>query len=68
MRMILLAVILLGACSAVPTRGHLVATLPETVNDWWVDISRDGSLAAYADRQGREVWLVVGDRSYGPYT
>ena len=68
MRSALLGMFLLGACSAVPPRGRLVATLPETVNDWWVDISRDGSLVAYADRQGREVWLVVGDRTYGPYT
>ncbi len=65
---VLVGICLLGACRAVPSDGRLVATLPEASNDWWVDISRDGSLAAYADRQGREVLLVVGDRTYGPYT
>ena len=68
MRMLVLGALLLGACRTVAPEGYLVATLPEEVNDWWVDISRDGSLAAYADRQGRQVHLVVGNRTYGPYT
>ena len=58
----------LGACRLVPPDGRLVATLPKESNDWWVDISGDGTLAAYADRQGRKVLLIVGDRTYGPFT
>ena len=68
MRLILIGIFLLGACTTVPRDGHLVATLPKGVNEWWVDITRNGTLAAYADRKGREVFLVVGDRTYGPYT
>ena len=68
MRTALIGLFLLGACTTVPRDGHLVATLPKGVNEWWVDITRDGTIASYADCQGREVLLVVGDRTYGPYT
>ena len=65
---LLFALVFLGACRVAPKDDQLVATLPTSANDWWVDISEDGTLAAYADRQGRKVLLIVGDRTYGPFT
>lgn len=58
--------LVLASCARLADRP--LSTLPPDANPWWIDVSRDGRVVAYADRRGFQVFLVIGDRTYGPYT
>jgi hypothetical protein len=47
---------------------RLVARLPDGADVWWFAASRDGSTAAWSEREGSRAWLVAGGRRFGPYS